>query len=74
MSAEHARSQTVHTGPLRESTPWIGVKFACASAYVRVYRARDGRSYYARCPKCGYAQRFIVSEGGTDCRFFEITC
>ena len=54
--------------------PWLGVRFVCANAYVRVYRNKDGTAYLARCPKCGESVRFAVGVGGTPQRFFEISC
>ncbi|MEM9372758.1 MAG: hypothetical protein AAGA55_03865 [Planctomycetota bacterium] len=54
--------------------PWIGVRFACAGAYVRVYRNVQGTAYLAGCPKCGRRMRFRVGPGGTDNRFFEVSC
>lgn len=54
--------------------PWIGVRFLCAGAYVRVPRNRDGTAYLAMCPRCGKTVRFRVGPGGTDQRFFEVAC
>lgn len=54
--------------------PWLGVRFACSGAYQRVYRTQDGSMYLARCPKCGKSIRFRVGEGGTNQRFFSVSC
>lgn len=54
--------------------PWIGVRFVCASKYVRVFRSLDGSGYLARCPTCGRDMWFRVGSGGTNERFFELTC
>jgi hypothetical protein len=54
--------------------PWLGVRFACSGAYLRVYRSGDARAYLARCPRCGKAVRFRVGPGGTGERFFEVRC
>ncbi|MEL6497457.1 MAG: hypothetical protein AAF937_00110 [Planctomycetota bacterium] len=54
--------------------PYLRIYFACANQYVRVYRRPDGQHYLARCPKCGMTKRFRVGPGGTDNRFFELTC
>lgn len=54
--------------------PWIGVRFLCAGAYVRVPRNKDGTAYLAMCPRCGKTVRFRVGPGGTDQRFFEVGC
>lgn len=54
--------------------PWLGVRFACAGAYVRVYRDKDGKAYNARCPRCGKAIVFRVGPGGNNQRFYEVSC
>jgi hypothetical protein len=57
-----------------QQRPWLGVKFVCAGAYLRVYRNRAGTAYTANCPKCGKCIRFRVGEGGSSQRFFEVSC
>lgn len=54
--------------------PWIGVRFLCAGAYLRVARNKDGTAYHAMCPRCGKRVRFRVGPGGTNQRFFEVSC
>ena len=54
--------------------PWLGVRFGCSGAYVRVYRNAAGTAYLARCPRCGKSVRFRVGPGGTGSRFFEVQC
>lgn len=54
--------------------PSLQVYFRCANAYIRVLRAADGTHYLCRCPKCGKPTKFVVGEGGTDQRFFEMSC
>lgn len=54
--------------------PWLGVRFACSGAYLRVYRNVQGDAYLARCPRCGQTVRFRVGEGGTGQRFFTVSC
>ncbi len=56
------------------SRPWIGVRFECAGAYVRVFRDATGAEYLARCPRCGAPVRFRVGPGGTEERFFRVRC
>jgi len=56
------------------SRPWIGVLFTCSNEYTRVFRAPDETGYSARCRKCGRVVRFQVGSGGTDSRFFEVSC
>lgn len=54
--------------------PWLGLRFTCSGAYVRVFRSVDGSKYQARCPRCGKSVVFRVGEGGTSARFFEVDC
>lgn len=54
--------------------PWLQVWFRCAGMYQRVYRSADGTRYVAGCPRCGLQKKFVVGEGGTSQRFFEIDC
>jgi len=54
--------------------PWLGVQFVCAGAYQRVYRSVDGQRYLARCPRCAKSIIFRVGEGGTNQRFFDVSC
>ena len=54
--------------------PFLRVFFACANQYVRVYRDQTVTSYLARCPKCGESKRFMVAAGGTEQRFFTLSC
>ncbi|MEO1007701.1 MAG: hypothetical protein AAFX79_03995 [Planctomycetota bacterium] len=61
-------------GTRGEVRPWIGVRFLCASSYVRAYRDADGRSYRVRCPRCGMQATFPVAEHGTPHRLFEASC
>lgn len=71
MEREDRFERTETEGPAR---PWLGVKFTCSGAYVRVYRNVEGTAYNARCPKCGQCMKFRVGQGGTDKRFFEVSC
>ncbi|MEO1535079.1 MAG: hypothetical protein AAFS11_05915 [Planctomycetota bacterium] len=57
-----------------QGKPYLRIYFACANQYVRVYRRPDQQHYLARCPKCSMTKRFRVGPGGTDNRFFELTC
>ena len=63
-----------HADARATGRPWIGVRFTCASAYVRVFRNVEGTAYLATCPKCGRSVRFRVGTGGTACRFFDASC
>jgi hypothetical protein len=54
--------------------PWIGVRFLCAGAYVRVTREPDGTRYVARCPRCAQPVHFRVGPDGTSARFFDVSC
>jgi len=57
-----------------DARPALQVYFRCANAYIRVLRAADGTHYLCRCPKCGKSTRFIVGQGGTEQRYFEMSC
>ncbi len=54
--------------------PSLRVYFRCANAYCRVLRASGGDHYLARCPRCAKTMRFAVAPGGTQRRFFELSC
>jgi hypothetical protein len=60
--------------PASGSRPWLGVKFVCAGAYLRVYRNADATAYLATCPRCARCVRFRVGQGGVSQRFFEVHC
>jgi hypothetical protein len=57
-----------------QGRPWLGVHFLCANIYTRVYRNCVGSAYVANCPRCGKSVRFRVGAGGTQSRFFEVSC
>jgi len=57
-----------------QTRPWLGVRFRCSGAYLRVLRNAEGTGYTARCPRCGKCMRFRVGKGGTEQRFFEVSC
>lgn len=61
-------------GAASSGRPWLGVKFLCAGAYLRVYRNAEGTAYLATCPRCGKQVRFRVGAGGSNQRFFEVSC
>ncbi|MDF1809923.1 MAG: hypothetical protein P1U42_09535 [Phycisphaerales bacterium] len=54
--------------------PWLGVRFVCSGTYQRVYRSTDGTKYMARCTKCGKSINFRVGQGGSNQRFFDVSC
>ncbi len=56
------------------AAPSIGVYFACSNQYLRVFRNNAGTHYLARCPKCAKTINFRVAPGGTNQRFFEVSC
>ena len=62
------------THPKPNERPWLGVRFTCAGAYQRVYRDVHQGVYVARCPKCAKSIRFRVGQGGTNQRFFNVSC
>ena len=66
----------VNGNPAQDASarPYLRIYFACANQYVRVYRRPDQPCYLARCPQCGMTKTFRVGPGGTENRFFELTC
>lgn len=54
--------------------PWLGIRFVCSGQYQRVYRHADGAKYMARCTKCGKSITFKVGNGGSNQRFFDVSC
>lgn len=54
--------------------PWLGIRFVCGGGYQRVYRSVDGTKYLARCTRCGKSINFKVGQGGTEQRFFDVSC
>ena len=56
-----------------QNRPSIGVLFECHNVYVRIYRHHDGSHYAGRCPRCGRRVRLIVTEGGSNARFFRVS-
>jgi len=57
----------------RSARPFVGIQWDCCDTYTRVYREADGKSYLARCPRCGKRVRLKVEAGGTDSRFFRVS-
>lgn len=57
-----------------ESRAYLGLHFACAGAYVRAHRNRQGTAYQGRCPRCGRTVSFRIGAGGTSDRFFTVRC
>jgi hypothetical protein len=48
--------------------------FRCANQYGRAYKSASGDCYLARCPTCMKTIRFGIGPGGTEQRFFEVSC
>jgi hypothetical protein len=59
---------------LAKANPYLRVYFACANQYVRVRRGEGADRYLARCPTCGNTKSFLVGSGGTEQRFFRLSC
>jgi hypothetical protein len=60
--------------PAARKQAFLSLYFACAHAYGRAYKQRDGSCYMGRCPKCGKTVDFPIGEGGTSRRMFEVSC
>lgn len=54
--------------------PWLGVRFLCGGAYIRVYRNPSSPAYLARCPRCAECVRFSVGAEGQSARLYEVDC
>jgi hypothetical protein len=54
--------------------PYLRIYFRCAGTYARAYLHPDGTRYLAQCAKCGQTCKFVIGEGGTNQRFFEMSC
>lgn len=65
-------SEPVEQNP--RGRPWLGVNFVCSGMYQRVYRDLNGDRYLARCPRCGKTITFKVGPGGSNQRFFDVSC
>ena len=55
-----------------KNRPYLSIHFRCCGVYCRVYRNKEGTAYVGGCPKCGKPVKFLVGQGGTDERFFEV--
>lgn len=51
--------------------PWLSIRWQCCGAYSRVYKAKDGKVYEGRCPRCHRLLRVPIGPGGTHVRSFE---
>jgi len=69
-----AHSPVQGPAPRPTGNPWIGVRFTCAGAYVRVYRRPRDPFYLARCPRCAQCVRFRVGAEGVNARIFDVSC
>lgn len=53
---------------------YLRLWFDCSKQYARAQKSLDGKSYTGRCPSCGKTMRFVVGAGGTQQRFFRVSC
>lgn len=51
---------------------WIGIRFACHGAYLRVVVPPAGKKTTVKCPVCGREADVVRGAEGSDRRFFEI--
>jgi hypothetical protein len=49
---------------------FLGVTFACCTAYTRIYANREGTAYVGNCPKCAKQVQIKIGPGGSGDRFF----
>ena len=71
MPAESRHQSRAATETGRHS---LRIYFRCANAYQVALRHKSEGVYTARCPSCGKVMRFRVGKGGTEQRFFELSC
>ncbi|HTN76672.1 MAG TPA: hypothetical protein VL096_15545 [Pirellulaceae bacterium] len=56
--------------PSAAGRKFIGITFACCSAYSRVYANRERTAYVGHCPRCSKRVEIKIGPGGSDNRFF----
>jgi len=61
--------QKLSSGPQRN---WIGIRFACHGAYLKVVIPPSGAKTTVKCPLCGREAEVAHGPGGTDRRYFEV--
>ena len=54
----------------RQKRDFVGVTFSCCNIYLRVYLEPGRERNYGWCPKCGGRIEILVTEDGSDQRFF----
>lgn len=57
-----------------QARDFLGVRFQCAGAYARIYKAADGKSYQGRCPRCLKAIHVAIGASGQDSRQLIADC
>lgn len=68
-NGQSADATSPNTGPRR----YIGVRFECCDAYLRVYINRAGTAYQGHCPRCSKPVTVRIGPGGTAARFFTVS-
>jgi hypothetical protein len=61
-------------GTDRPGSSYLRIWFRCANQYGRATKSAAGDCYLARCPTCMKTIRFGIGPGGTQQRFFEVSC
>lgn len=61
--------QKLSAGPARN---WVGIRFACHGAYLKVIIPAPGSKVTVRCPLCGREADVTHGPGGSDRRYFEV--
>jgi len=51
---------------------WIGIRFSCHDAYLRVVVPPEGRKTTVKCPVCGREVDVMKGPGGSDRTYFEV--
>lgn len=61
--------QNPSKGPHRN---WVGIRFACHGAYLKVVIPPQGSKTIVKCPLCGREAEIVHGTGGSDRRYFEV--
>ena len=64
--------QSIEPRKGRSVRPFIGVQFQCCSVYARVTLNLQATAFIGHCPRCGRRVEFILSDSGSNQRFFTV--
>ena len=64
--------QSIEPRKERSARPFIGVQFQCCAAYARVTLNPQETAFIGHCPRCGRRVEFLISDSGSNQRFFTV--